>query len=562
MRQNVLSGTVDLEMDADARTPRRTEGTTLGRYRLYDRIASGGMASVHFGRLAGRAGFSRLVAIKKLHDHVARDPKFVAMLLDEARLVALVRHPNVVPTLEIVEGDDTLAVVMEYVAGESLERLVDLLASRGERLPQAIAAYVVAQLLQGLHAAHEAVDSSGVALEIVHRDISPQNVLVGIDGVARILDFGVARARSRLQGTETGELKGKIAYMSPEQLQQTGVDRRNDIFATGIVLWELLTGKPLFLSSSPIATIANVLNLPIEAPSLAGSESDAFDAIVMKALERDRDQRFDTADEMANAIEAAAVLPKPKEVGAWVAHVAEASLAARAAIARRVESYDPGIMRSPTGSSMELSRVIDEVEKRMGDATPEHEASAPPVDYVDSDVTERDAYSAGHDGDDDEAPAPFRSVETTERLVGFTATARMPPPAASRDEPVIVEAPPTPFPASSPALTPPRPRSRLPLLVGLVVVGLVAVLAKLAFSPRVASTPAAPHAESSESAPSLPSARESNGALVPLPADTIAAPRAADTGVEPIATNPASSIAAKPRGVQPRNKPTSDRHGE
>src|SRR5262245_13846810 len=217
----------------------------IGRYALHDSIASGGMATVHLGRAMGDAGFARVVAIKRLHPHFAKDPEFRAMLLDEARLLARVRHPNVVSTLDVVASDDDLFLVLEYVEGESLGRLLRAAAARGDRAPPSVIASIVIDLLHGLHAAHEATDERGVALGIVHRDVSRQNVMVGADGVARMVDFGVAKAAGRAQVTREGQVKGKLGYMAPEQLRGAELDRRADVYATSVVLWESLVGERL-----------------------------------------------------------------------------------------------------------------------------------------------------------------------------------------------------------------------------------------------------------------------------------------------------------------------------
>jgi len=190
----------------------------VGRYALYAEIAAGGMATVHFGRLLGPVGFSRTVAIKRLHPQFAKDPEFVSMFLDEARLAARIRHPNVVPTLDVVATQGELFLVMDYVQGESLSRLIRAARERGHRIPPRIVSSILTGALHGLHAAHEAKNERGEPLNIVHRDISPQNVLVGSDGVPRVLDFGVAKAAGRVQTTREGQLKGKLAYMAPEQI--------------------------------------------------------------------------------------------------------------------------------------------------------------------------------------------------------------------------------------------------------------------------------------------------------------------------------------------------------
>ena len=182
----------------------------MGRYAIYDAIASGGMARVHLGRLLGPAGFGRTVAIKRLHAQFAENPDFVTMFLDEARLASRVRHPNVVPTLDVVAAEGELLLVMEYVHGEPLSRLLRTLSPRRERIPLRTTCAIVSSLLHGLHAAHEAKNEAGQDLGLVHRDVSPQNVLVGLDGVVRVADFGVAKAVVKAHTTREGELKGKF----------------------------------------------------------------------------------------------------------------------------------------------------------------------------------------------------------------------------------------------------------------------------------------------------------------------------------------------------------------
>lgn len=309
----------------------------VGRYALHDEIAAGGMATVHLGRLRGPVGFARTVAIKRLHPNVARDPEFVAMFLDEARLAARIRHPNVVPTIDVVQEGDELFLVMEYIAGESLARLNRPTRGEGRAVPVAIALAIVADVLHGLHDAHEARDESGVPLDIVHRDVSPHNVLVGIDGVSRVLDFGIAKAASRITTTREGQLKGKIAYMAPEQLTQRPVDRRTDVFAASIVLWEALTGERLFYDDDVGGMMARVLHGRIPKPSEKGAEVPAaLDAIVMRGLARDADERYPTAKAMATALEELGPA-RAQQVGAWVESLAADALSQRAARLAAIE---------------------------------------------------------------------------------------------------------------------------------------------------------------------------------------------------------------------------------
>jgi serine/threonine protein kinase len=324
----------------------------VGRYALYGELAAGGMATVHLGRLLGPVGFSRTVAIKRLHDQFAKDPEFVSMFLDEARLCARIRHPNVVPTLDVIAGDRQLLLVMEYIQGESLSRLFRAAVAREERVPLKIAVAILSGVLHGLHAAHEAKDERGQPLGIVHRDVSPQNVLVGADGVARVLDFGIAKAKGRLYTTQDGRVKGKLAYMAPEQLRSDPVDRKTDIFAASVVAWELLTGRRLFEGENEGAVVTKVLLDPIKPPSsmiapgkdagskaaLRGQNWDTLDAIVMRGLERDPSKRFATAREMATALEEAVQPATVAQVSTWVESVAADVLSERTARVQEIES--------------------------------------------------------------------------------------------------------------------------------------------------------------------------------------------------------------------------------
>src|ERR1035438_3265712 len=210
---------------------------TLGQYAIYDEIGVGGMAAVHIGRLTGPANFARIVAIKRLHAHLARQPEFVTMFLDEARVAARVRHPNVVATLDIVAGAAQPYLVMEYVRGESVARLQAATHERREGIPPAIACAIAAGVLHGLQAVDRPRVERGELLGIVHRDVSPQNVLVGVDGVARVLDFGIAKAIGRATTTRNGQIKGKLGYMAPEGFQGGEVNSKYDIYSAAVVLW-------------------------------------------------------------------------------------------------------------------------------------------------------------------------------------------------------------------------------------------------------------------------------------------------------------------------------------
>jgi tRNA A-37 threonylcarbamoyl transferase component Bud32 len=299
----------------------------IDRYDLVAEIASGGMATVFLANLSGVGGFRRFVAIKRLHPHLAKEQEFVEMFLDEARLAAGIHHPHVVPILEVGASERGYYLVMEYIEGDTLARLLARAATSGQRLPIAIGTRVVADMLSGLHAAHELRDEHGNPTELVHRDVSPQNILVGMDGNTRITDFGVARAASRLSATRAGQLKGKIAYMAPEQaVGDPSVDRRADIFSSGIVLWEVLAARRLFKAENEAATLSRVISEPIPDICEVNPAIDAgVGAVVMKALARDRDERYatcqDFADDLERTSKAAGTLASSREVATYVGEV-------------------------------------------------------------------------------------------------------------------------------------------------------------------------------------------------------------------------------------------------
>lgn len=356
----------------------RLQPRVLGRYCLYDEIAAGGMATVHFGRLLGPAGFSRTVAIKQLHPQYARDPEFVAMFLDEARLAARIRHPNVVSTIDVVARDGELFLVMEYIQGEAFSRLLRTASLAGEKVPADVVSAVLVQALLGLHAAHEALDEKGLSLNIVHRDVSPQNILVGTDGIARVLDFGVAKATSRLQTTQDGRLKGKLAYMAPEQLLKRTVDRRADVFAAATVLWESLCGERLFAGDDAAAAVAHILDGEVKAPSSIRPElSTNVDAVVLKGLAKEPELRYQSAREMAQALERALPPAGALRVSEWVEHTAGMSLRQRAERVAEIEDTSRNLLKDVTR---------DSVDSLLGPLTPSGRTRAPVVSSSESET--------------------------------------------------------------------------------------------------------------------------------------------------------------------------------
>lgn len=309
--------------------------TLLGstdRYTIHDRIGAGGMATVHLGRVRGAAGFARTVAIKRLGSHVAHDAGCATALVDEARLVALLHHPNVVSIVDVVREPGELSLVLEYVHGLSLRELMQR-ATAQHALPSApVSVAIVLGVLSGLHAAHEARDAQGAPLEIVHRDVCPANVLLGEDGVARLIDFGIASARKRLGATAPGQLKGTLAYLAPEQLEGAPATRRSDVYGAGVLLWELLSGVRLFAGEHEGHVLEQVRLGWIDPPSKhRPSIPEPLEQVVLRALSRDPLRRFESARALADAL-TFALAPAPlAEVGDWVAKLSGDELAARAA---------------------------------------------------------------------------------------------------------------------------------------------------------------------------------------------------------------------------------------
>ncbi|WP_394827040.1 protein kinase domain-containing protein [Pendulispora albinea] len=276
----------------------------LGRYRVVDEIGIGGMASVHLARMDGLGGFQKWVAIKKIHAHLLEDESFVQMFLDEARIVARISHSNVATVFELGKHEDCYWIAMEYLHGEPLRELMRRTEELGTPMPPEIACRVIADAAEGLHAAHELVGKNGEKLQLVHRDVTPHNLFVTYDGTTKVVDFGIAKFASRISNTRAGTLKGKLAYMSPEQVHGEPIDRRTDLFALGVVLWELTTGQRLFRMDNDLDTLAKVQECNVPRPStlVRGYPID-LEKIVMKVLARNRNERFKTARELSRALQ-------------------------------------------------------------------------------------------------------------------------------------------------------------------------------------------------------------------------------------------------------------------
>jgi eukaryotic-like serine/threonine-protein kinase len=313
--------------------------TLVDRYTLFGELASGGMGTVHFARML-EDGATRIVAAKRLHPHLRRDAAFSVMLLDEARLAMSVRHRNVVEVIDVVSTDDELLLVMEYVPGVSLKEALGA-APQDPRVPIPIAVAIAIDVLHGLQAAHEAT-FRGRPLELVHRDISPHNLMVDPCGVTKLTDFGVAKAVGRLRSTTDGRIKGKIAYMSPEQVADGDVDARSDLYGVAVVLWEMLAGRRMFEAANEVALFGLAMRgatrrvKDVAAPEIQVPPS--LDAVIWRALSRDPRRRYPSARAFAAALAETGTAGSEQDVGAWVRGRAGPILDERARVVRSILS--------------------------------------------------------------------------------------------------------------------------------------------------------------------------------------------------------------------------------
>lgn len=331
------------------------EGRRFGAYEALLELAAGGMGTVFVARKVGPAGFERLAVIKRVHTHLLRDREFHDMLRDEAKIASLIVHPNVVGVEDVIDAGGELLLAQPYVESVSFSELLQAAREAGERLPPAVVVRVLSDVLAGLHAAHEARDLRGEPLRVVHRDVSPHNVLTGTDGRSRLIDFGIAKAERRVTQTRSGVMKGKLAYMPPEALRSAPLDRRADVFAAGVMLHEALTGCRLFSGEDDADVLLAVMVQEIEPPSAVDpSLPAALDAPVLRALERRPEDRTPTAADLQEAIERAVAPASPREVQSLVERLCGEKLRAQRASLRaaldRSAAPAPASPDDPTGS--------------------------------------------------------------------------------------------------------------------------------------------------------------------------------------------------------------------
>ena len=355
-------------------------GARLGHYEVLTHLGSGGMATVWLARAVRTERFERLVALKTVHPELSGDPGNRELFLREAQIASTIHHANVIDVIDVGEVDGVLYQVMSLVEGIDLRAVMD---RHGAPLPTVVLTSILIDALRGLHAAHESVDSDGRSRHLVHRDVSPQNILVGLDGVARVSDFGIARSLSSYDETTTA-MRGKFAYFSPEQATRGLVDRRSDIFAMGIVLWEGLTGERLFRGKDPLECLELVRERVVPPPSDLRPEVDrALGDVALRALTRDPAGRYATAADMASALVAAARTAKLEITTDAVARFVDALMGAEVRErVRRIRTDEPTAQASPVtmpASAGTVSYVSEVVAARASPSTVPPRELAPSV---------------------------------------------------------------------------------------------------------------------------------------------------------------------------------------
>lgn len=341
----------------------------LGRYRVVDEIGVGGMASVHLGRMDGPGGFQKWVAIKRIHPHLVEDDQFVDMFLDEARIAAGINHANVAQVFDLGKDDNTYWIAMEYLHGEPLREVMRAAEDRRMSITPELAARICADAAEGLHAAHELRGKNGQLLGLVHRDVTPHNLFVTYDGYTKVVDFGIAKVADRLASTRAGTLKGKLAYMSPEQVRGADVDRTTDVFALGVVLWELTTNQRLFRMDTDLDTLEKVQACVVPPPStIVRGYPPGLEQVVLKALAKNKKDRYATAREFSRALQGFLMqrgsFVGPEEVAQFVRSVFSERIAKRDAhltwAAEVTSNIDIDKLRSQQGGGDVLDAVEDE----------------------------------------------------------------------------------------------------------------------------------------------------------------------------------------------------------
>lgn len=416
----------------------------LGRYEILERLASGGMGEVFVGRFVGPGGFIKPVAVKRIHPHLAGDENFIHMLHDEANVAASIRHPNIIATIDVGSEGGNHFVVLDYVSGDSLARLLRDLGKRGVAFPDWLVAWIGAETASALHAAHEAKALTGESLEIIHRDVSLANVLLSDAGHPMLFDFGVAKGTHRMHQTAHGELKGKLPYMAPETFKGAPVDRTVDIFSLGVMLYELATGLSPFARASDLETITALQSAVVEPPSrvMPMSVRASLDPIILRAMARERPERYQTAAMVEQDLRAwARACAAPHDAAsasAWVLENFPARSSARKALLARIASSPSGPSSRSASSPSSIRSVSDIIAAPSSSRTgPGYDKTQPlyastlksPGQTPPPPVSEQD--SSGQTDDEPRAEVSATYDKTQAMLQGVTPAPFGPPPPSS-----------------------------------------------------------------------------------------------------------------------------------
>jgi serine/threonine protein kinase len=519
----------------------------FGKYYLLERISVGGMAEVFKAKSFGEAGFERLVAVKRILPSIAEDQEFIAMFVDEAKLAVQLTHPNIAQIFELGKVAETYFIALEYVGGKDLRAIFERAKKRGETVPVPMACYLVMKLCEGLDYAHNKKDAAGRALELVHRDVSPQNILVSYDGDVKLIDFGIAKAASKSSKTQAGILKGKFGYMSPEQVRGLQVDRRSDVFAVGICLYELLTMERLFVGESDFSTLEKVRNVEIMPPTSYNRKvPDELEAIVLKALAKHPEDRYRTAmdlhDDLQSFMYTSGNFFARKDLSAYQHRLFAEEIAKEAARDDEYRKFD-------SSRASDLEELEVSVSSPNGPPPPLPSRGAPPPGALRS-----------------PPPPPPRGPRSTAMGVGPSAAAppktpppAAPPPMAKLQPSAAMAAPPPAMPIeeadmewddeelatqvydkpesirdAAAAMRAPPPAAR----------PAAARAAAASSSNRGSAVPSLPSLPASGGLPSLPSARVS-GMVAPPPASSLPAAPASSLPVAAPAVG-APAVAAPP----------------
>ncbi|MFT3709343.1 MAG: serine/threonine-protein kinase [Archangium sp.] len=444
---------------------------TYGRYQLLKKLATGGMAQIYLARQVGPEGFEKLLVVKRILPHLAENEDFVTMFLDEARIAARLNHPNIVSIFDLGAQDDSFFIAMEFIHGEDIRRVWKHADKIGKPIPLALICRMIIDACAGLDYAHKKPDQSGRPLNIVHRDISPQNILVSFEGGVKVVDFGIAKAADQATVTKSGVLKGKYSYMSPEQAGGQPIDCRTDIFALGVVMYELLTGTRLFKRATDIQTLNAVSECKVAPPSeISGRIPPDLDAIVMKALAKDRKDRFSEARQLGAALESWLLANKIPSSSAQLAEFMHDIYAER--LAREQE---------------EGRLLIETAESAVGAdlGEPQREKATPSLDAVKRQTKSMrgvtGSQNAKRNMEETRAESPGRSQSNSKKRVDVALESQAPAAASaakgstSRPIPALGDVGNPHTEASMPTQSDGRGRGMTMVIVGVAVVALLAV---------------------------------------------------------------------------------------